>query len=204
MHRLACVRKSQRRPGQAGLWVIGAGAFFKRLHIALAGGESEKAALMIEQVFQLSAASFSLRKKIEDDAGVEVAGACAHGNAARGSEAHGGVDRYPVTKRTETRSVTQMREDGSFGKLCAEMMHQRLVRNTVETIAANACVEVALRERKMRSDFRHRLMKSVVEAGKLLWPKERSTARQRSATGPAGCAMAQSELRSGVRPELVV
>src|SRR5271163_50224 len=34
-----------------GLWIFGAGALFKRLHIAFATGESEEAALMIDEVF---------------------------------------------------------------------------------------------------------------------------------------------------------
>ena len=122
---------------------------------------------MIEQIFELVGVELFIAQKIEDDAGVEVARARPHRNAASGSEAHRSVDRYPVSQCTQTRSVAQMSEDGSLGKLCAEMMHQRLVRNTVETITANPCVEVALREGEMRCDFRHRLMKSVVEAGKL-------------------------------------
>ena len=58
-----------------------------------------------------------------------------------------------------------MREDGSLGKRCTEMMHQRLVRNTVETVTTNACVKVALREGEAACNLRHRSMKSVVEAG---------------------------------------
>ncbi len=36
---------------ELGAWIARAGALFKRFHIALAGGESEEAALMIEQIF---------------------------------------------------------------------------------------------------------------------------------------------------------
>ena len=60
-----------------------------------------------------------------------------------------------------------MREDRTFGQLLAEMMNQRFVRNSVKTVAPNTSVEVALRQRKMRGDFRNRLMKSVVETREL-------------------------------------
>src|ERR1700689_971642 len=122
---------------------------------------------MIEQILQTVGVELLIPQQIDDDARVEVARARPHWNAASRSKTHRGIDRYPVTKCAETRSVTQMGEDGSFGKLCAEIMHQRFVRNAVETIAANALVEIPLRERQMRSDFRDRLVKSVVEAGEL-------------------------------------
>ena len=60
-----------------------------------------------------------------------------------------------------------MREDGSLGKLRAEVMNERLVRETVETVASNTRVEVALRERQMRCDFRHGLVKYIVKTGEL-------------------------------------
>ena len=58
------------------------------------------------------------------------------------------------------------------GSCCAEMMHQRLVGEPVETIASNTSVEVALREGKMRCDFWHGLVKGIVEAGELCRRRE--------------------------------
>jgi hypothetical protein len=40
-----------------------------------------------------------------------------------------------------------MREDGSFGKLFAEVMNERLIGEAVETITSNPFVKVALRQR---------------------------------------------------------
>src|ERR1700719_4017959 len=60
-----------------------------------------------------------------------------------------------------------MRKDTFLRKLCAEVMDQRFVGNTVESITANPSVEVAIRERKARCNFRNRPMKGIVEAGKL-------------------------------------
>ncbi len=108
-----------------------------------------------------------MRKKIDKDARIEIAGARAHGNSAGGSEAHGGVDRYSVAKSAETRSVAEMREDGSLGKLRAEVMDERFVGEAVETVAPNTRVEVALRKWQMRCNFGHGPVKCIVEAGEL-------------------------------------
>ena len=51
--------------------------------------------------------------------------------------------------------------------LRAKTMHQRFIRKPMKSIAANARIEVALRDGEVRCDFRHGLVKSIVEAGKL-------------------------------------
>jgi len=106
------------------LWIVAAGALLQSFHIALAGGERKKAAVMVEQVFKLVGVELLLAEKINDDAGVEVAGSRSHGNSASGRQAHGGVDRYSISQGTEARSIAQVRENRSFGKLRAEMMDQ--------------------------------------------------------------------------------
>src|ERR1700726_1860685 len=105
---------------------------------------------MIEKIFKLVSVELLIAQQVKEDARVEVARARTHRNATSRSEAHGGVDRFPVSKSAETRAVAQMRKDGSFGKLRGEVMHQRLIRNTVEAIALNPCVEIAMREGKVR------------------------------------------------------
>jgi hypothetical protein len=101
---------------------------------------------MIDQIFNLVGAELLRAKKIDKDPGIEISGACAHRDSTGRGEAHCGVDRYPIAKSAETCSIAEMREDGSFGKLRAEVMNERLVRETMETIASNTRVEVALRE----------------------------------------------------------
>src|SRR6202022_3328340 len=78
--------------------VVGAGTFFQHLPIHPAGRKSKKAAPMVEQNFKFIGAELLIAHEIEKDARIEIAGARAHRNAARGSEAHGGVDRYSVSK----------------------------------------------------------------------------------------------------------
>ena len=75
------------------------------------------------------------------------AGARTHRDAPSRCEAHGGVNRNTVAQSAEACSVTKVGEDGSPGKPCAEVMHERLVRKTMETIAPNTCVEISLRKR---------------------------------------------------------
>ena len=129
-----------------GLWIFGAGASRKRFHIAFAGGESEEATLMIDQVFHLVGAQLLRAKKIDEDPRVEITGACAHGDSAGRGEAHGGVDGFAMVKSAETCSVAKMRENGSFGQLRAEVMNERFIGEAMETIASNTRVEVALRD----------------------------------------------------------
>src|ERR1700686_4045313 len=155
------------------LWIVAAGALLQSFHIALAGGERKKAAVMVEQVFKLVGVELLLAEKINDDAGVEVAGSRSHGNSASGRQAHGGVDRYSISQGTEARSIAQVRENRSFGKVRAEMMDQGFVGNAVEAVATDAGVEVALRQGEMRCNFRNRLVKGVVEAGEMLPRKDR-------------------------------
>ena len=157
-------RDSKNIQRQSGFRVAGAGALFQGLDVALAGRETEKATLMIQQSFQLVGVELFIAQKINDHARVEITRPRAHRNAASGSETHRSVDRYPVSQRTETRSVPQVRKDGALGNLCAEVMHQRFIGNTVEAIAPNSRVEVAAWKRESRCDLWDGLVKSVVEA----------------------------------------
>ena len=126
---------------------IGADARFHRLHIALPGRESEEATMTVEQVFKLFGTEFLVAQKVEEYARVEVARARTHRDATGGSESHGGVNGYSVAQSAEACPVTKVGEDGSPRKLRAEVMHERLVRKTMETIAPNTCVEISLRKR---------------------------------------------------------
>ncbi len=107
---------------KSGVWVVGAGALFQRLHIALAGRESEEATLMIKQIFKLVGAELLGAQQIEKDARVEITGTGTHRDAPGWGEAHGGIDRYSIAKSAEACSVTKMRHDGSLGKVRAEVI----------------------------------------------------------------------------------
>ena len=125
---------------KSGVGIVGAHPLFKLPHIALAGRETKKAALMIEQIFKLIGAEFLIPQKVKEYARVEIAGARPHWYAAGGSEAHGGVDGYSVAKRAEACSVAKVREDGSPGKSRAEMMHDS---TDALTLVSNVRVRVS-------------------------------------------------------------
>ena len=134
---------------EGGAWVVGADALFQHLYVTLAARESEKATLMIEQIFQLVVAELLIAQEVEKNARIEIPRARAHRDAAGGREAHGGVDRYSIAKSAKARSITEVREDGSFGKPLAEVMHQRFIGEAMESVASNTCVEVALGKRQV-------------------------------------------------------
>ncbi len=102
---------------------------------------------MVEQIFKLVGAELFIAQEIDKDARIKIAGACAHRDAAGGCEAHGGVDRYSVAQSAQAGSITEVREDDSFGKLLTEVMNERFIGEAVETITSNPFVEVALRQR---------------------------------------------------------
>src|ERR1700683_437198 len=98
---------------------------------------------MVEQIFEALGVEVLIAQQIKDDARVKIPRACSHRNPAGGSESHGRIDRGPVSQRAQARSITKMRKNGPSRKLRAEIMHQRLIRNAVETITANPSLEVA-------------------------------------------------------------
>ena len=120
---------------------------------------------MVQQILKLVGAQLPIAHKVEKNAGVEIAGACAHRDAAGWREPHGSVDGLSVAQSAEAGSVAEVREDSSLRKPRAQPPHQRLVREAMETVASNPSLEVALGNRQMRCHFRHGSMKSVVETG---------------------------------------
>ena len=110
-----------------GAGIVGVGALFESPYIALAKGESVEAAAVIDQILERIGAEFFGSHKIEKNAGIEIAGTRAHGNAAGWGEAHGGVNGDAIAQRAEACSVAEMSEDGAAGKLIAEVIDERFV-----------------------------------------------------------------------------
>ena len=81
--------------GECGGGVVGGFAREEGLHVGFAVGEGEEAALAVEELLRGSSETERLfvAEEVDENAGVEVAAAGAHGDAAGGREAHGGVDR---------------------------------------------------------------------------------------------------------------
>ncbi len=113
--------------GEDGAGIVGLGALFECPYIALARGESVEAAAVIDQILECVGAEFFRSHKIEENAGIEIARARTHGNAAGWGEAHGGVNGDAIAESAEAGSVAEMSEDGAAGKLIAEVMDERFV-----------------------------------------------------------------------------
>lgn len=102
--------------------VIGLDALLESLYVTLSGRKSEKAALMVEKVLKRVRTQLLVAQKIKQHSRIDVAGPGAHRNATRGREPHSGVDRHSTANSAEAGSVTEMREDGSLGKLLSKVM----------------------------------------------------------------------------------
>ena len=77
---------------EGGAGIVGSNPLFQRLHIALTGREREEATLVVKQIFEFIGTEFLIAQKVEEDAGIEIAGTRPHRDAAGGGESHSGVD----------------------------------------------------------------------------------------------------------------
>src|SRR4051794_6208126 len=74
---------------QLGAWIL---AGEQITDVVADAGQTLEPAIVIEQVLDGIGGHALLREQVEDDAGVELPGACAHGQAVQRREAHGAVD----------------------------------------------------------------------------------------------------------------
>src|SRR5260370_30107060 len=103
-------------------------------------------------------------EEIEEDAGVEVAAARDHHEAAGRRESHGGVERPAVAYRRHARAVAKVGDDDARGCRAAEGLHDVFERDTVKAEAANSLVPQRARQREALGHFGHLPMESGVEA----------------------------------------
>ena len=78
-------------------------------------------------------------EEVDEDAGVEVAAAGAHGDAAGGGEAHGGVDGFAVEHGGDAGAVAEVRDDDAL-RDGIEASDDGLAGETVEAVADDAGV----------------------------------------------------------------
>ena len=120
--------------------------------IAEVGGNArnaQNAGLLIEYVEHLVNADAVLVHDKLDNACVQIAAACAHGEADQGSEAHGGVNALAAVDSGDGAAVAHVAGDdlqlfdGLAHQLCAAAGNIA-VRGAVEAVAADAVVFVVL------------------------------------------------------------
>ena len=100
--------------GEGGGGVVGGFAREEGLHVGFAVGEGEEAALVVEELFERVSGQVFVAEEVDEDAGVEVAAAGAHGDAAGGGEAHGGVDGFAVEDGGDAGAVAEVRDDDAL------------------------------------------------------------------------------------------
>src|SRR5690606_5119354 len=114
------------------------------LHVAAELRDAEQARLLVEKVLDLSDRHALLGEQVEDDPGVEVATACAHGQSGERREAHRCLHAPPTLERTHGGAIAEMRDDDALaadvGAVKAERIDDVFVGKAVETIATDALV----------------------------------------------------------------
>ncbi len=134
--RTAVVKASMARAGGG---VVGGFAREEGLHVGFAVGEGEEAALMVEELFERVSGQVFVAEEVDEDAGVEVAAAGAHGDAAGGREAHGGVDGFAVEDGGDAGAVAEVRDDEAL-RDGREARDDGLAGEAVEAVADDAGV----------------------------------------------------------------
>jgi hypothetical protein len=112
---------------------------------------------------------------VEEDAGVEVAGAGAHHQPAGRREAHRGVHAPAACDRRQTGTGAQVREDhlaaGRFvPRLPAQLVHQVRERQAVEAVPLDSGLPIARGERIPRGPLGEVAVEAGVEADDLPHP----------------------------------
>src|SRR5260370_39996660 len=119
---------------------------------------------MVYQALEALRVVALLLEEIEEDAGVEVATARAHHEAARRRESHRGVERPSVAYRRHARAVAQMRDDDARGCRVGKRLHDVFERDTVKAEAADSLVPQRARQREALGHLGHLSMESGIEA----------------------------------------
>src|SRR5712664_1699911 len=104
---------------------------------------------------------------MDEHAGVEVAGAGAHDEAAGGGQAHRSVDGPAVAHSAHAGAVAEVGEDRAAEPLGSELGDYRLVGQAVEAVAADACLVQLAGQGETAGELGQVPMKVRVETGDL-------------------------------------
>jgi len=97
--------------------------------------DAEQAGAMVHQFFERGRAPALLAHEIDQHAGIEVAAARAHDQAAARRQAHAGVDRHPVAHRRDACAVAQMGDEQAARQAVGQLVNDRFARQAVEPVA---------------------------------------------------------------------
>src|ERR1044071_3901104 len=124
----------------------------------------------MDHVMKLLAGDIFSSRKIPDEAGIEIAGACAHRQTGGGGEAHGGINAFSIAHSGHACAIAEMGKDNSATRDLVpcdslEFLHQVRIGKTVESESLNALSVKSARDRQDFGDTGHLAMKGSIEAG---------------------------------------
>ena len=150
-------------------------------HVGAHAGDAEQPRAAVHQIVDLVDGEALAAHQVHEHARIEITGARAHRNPRRRREAHRGLDAASVAHRREARPVAEMSEDHPALRRRAvdarQLVHQELVRQAVEPVAAHARLLVAPRNGEQLRHARQACVERGVEAGDLR--QTRATACER-------------------------
>ena len=121
-----------------------------------------------EFVDALGGIVFVSLENVHEQAGVEIAGASAHDDAAGGSEAHRRIDGETVENSGDAGAVAEVGDDEARWNIFLESVENRFARQAVETIATNTGLPEFFGKREARGGLGKRAVESGVKARELL------------------------------------
>ena len=142
-------------------------------HVAVDARDAQQPAAPIDQGFEPVGIEVVNAHQVDKHPGIEVAGARAHDHPAGGREAHAGVDGHAVLDRADAGAMAEVGDHQPRGRASgAELLHDRLERQPVETVALQALLAQLARQRQNARHQRHAGMKRGVETRDLRQPGE--------------------------------
>src|SRR5438477_3984262 len=90
---------------------------------------------MVQQTFESIDGHLLGSHEVKQDARIEVAATCSHGNASCGSETHRGINRETIFYCREARAISQVRNHHTSRQILVQLTHNGFVRQTMKAIA---------------------------------------------------------------------
>ena len=136
----------------------------QRLHVRGVARQRDEPCFPVDELLETVGVVALLVQQVDGYAGVEVAGAGAHDQPARGAEAQGRLDRLPVVDGDHAGPVAEVSDDGPAELRRAERTDDVFVRQPVEAIPPYAHVPEGVGQRQALRELGHVAMKCGVEA----------------------------------------
>ena len=132
-------------------------------HVAADTGNSQQAGTTIHEVFEHRRIEVLLAHQVDQQAGIEIAAACAHDHAPGRRQTHAGVDRPASPDRRDAGAIAEMRDDHPARQIVAQLMHDRFAGEAVKPVALDPLRSKCTRDRQHARELGHSGVKARVE-----------------------------------------